>query len=326
MDIDRKIAAVKEHLDAMGPQKIGEKLYVDDTIIRAFHYYSTSRSCYEKLRNDYKLPSIRTLRNLTSKISKLSDSLLIGNIFSTLSGEQKLCSILVDEVYVKPSLQYQGGHMFGRAENNLDMLVNTALAIMIKCLHRSPKFFVKMITVAKTTSQFLYDEVTKIIDIINSSNGQVVTVITDNNRTNQAFFKLFETVENKPWLTESNIFLLFDYVHLMKSIRNNWITETTRELEGEFKGDKFVAKWSHLIELFNLEKDHLVKLSSLTETSVFPKPIERQRLSSCLKIFSEKTNAALRTISRIDENDAEGTVKFLSIVLSLWKILSNKEI
>ena len=197
---------------------------------------------------------------------------------------------------------------------------------MIRCLHGGPKFLAKMIPVAKLTSHFLYDEVRKIVDIINSSNGQVVAIITDNNRTNQAFFKLFQTVENKPWLTENNIFLLFDYVHLIKSIRNNWITEITRELECEFKGDKFVAKWSHLIEIYNLEKDDLVKLSSLNEASVFPKPIERQRMSTCLKIFNEKTIAALRTSSRIDEHDAEGTIKFLSIVLSLWKILSNKEI
>ena len=58
-----------------------------------------------------------------------------------------------------------------------------------------------------------------------------MAVITDNNRTNQAFFKLFNTPESKPWKTSDGIFLLYDYVHLLKSVRNNWITEKTQNLE-----------------------------------------------------------------------------------------------
>ena len=68
---------------------------------------------------------------------------------------------------------------------------------------------------------------------IESSNGKVISVICDGNRTNQAFFNLFERVEEKPLLTKCGIFLLFDYVHLLKSIRNNWITENTQELHFE---------------------------------------------------------------------------------------------
>ena len=38
---------------------------------------------------------------------------------------------------------------------------------------------------------------------------------------NRAFFKKFDTDPDKPWLVqESNMYLLYDYVHLMKCIRN----------------------------------------------------------------------------------------------------------
>ena len=80
---------------------------------------------------------------------------------------------------VKPSLQYHGGHVFGRAKNNSDILGNAVLSNMIKCLHGGPKFLVKII-VAKFTSEFLYDKVTKIINIVNSGNRHVVAIITDN--------------------------------------------------------------------------------------------------------------------------------------------------
>ena len=171
------------------------------------------------------MPSVRTLRKLTSKVGKLNDKEFVSNIFPNLDEKQRKCIVLVDEVYVKPSLQYHGGHIFGKAANNPDALANTVLAIMIKCLNGGPRFLVKMIPVSNLNATFLYDQVCQILEIIKSSSGTAMAVITDNNRTNQAFFKLFNTPESKPWKTSDGIFLLYDYVHLLKSVKNNWLTE-----------------------------------------------------------------------------------------------------
>ena len=208
--------------------------------MRAFKYYATSRSCYEKLRKDYKLPSTKTLRNLTSKVSKIQNEKFVTGIFSSIEERQRSCIILVDEVYVKPSLQYHGGHVFGKAENNPDALANTLLSIMVKLMKSGPKFLIKMIPVSKLTPTFLHKQVCAILGIINSSFGKVIVIIADNYRTNQAFFKLFQTVESKPWKTTDGLFLLFDYVHLIKSIRNNWITEKMKELEFDIQNERFV--------------------------------------------------------------------------------------
>ena len=149
----------------MVTHKPGEKIYNTETIVRAFKYYATSRSCYEKLRKDYKLPSTKTLRNLTSKVSKIQDEKFVTGIFSSIEERQRSCIILVDEVYVKPSLQYHGGHVFGKAENNPDALANTLLSIMVKCMNGGPKFLIKMIPVSKLTSTFLHEQVCAILDI-----------------------------------------------------------------------------------------------------------------------------------------------------------------
>ena len=239
--VTHKMLVMKEQLDVMGAQKCVEKSYSSDTIVRAFRYYATLKSCYEKFRTDYKLPSVRTLRKLTSKVSKLNDKEFVSNIFPNLDEKQGKCIVLVDEVYVKPSLQYHGGHIFGKAANNPDALANTVLAIMIKCLNGGPRFLVKMIPVSKLNATFLYDQVCQILEIIKSSSGTVMAVITDNNRTNQAFFKLFNTPESKPWKTSDGIFLLYDYVHLLKSVRNNWVTEKTQNLEFEHENKKEIA-------------------------------------------------------------------------------------
>ena len=71
--IDKKKVVIKDHIDVMGSHKIGEKSYTAETIIRAFNYHATSRETFDKLRQDYKLPSIRTLMRLTSRVSKTNN-------------------------------------------------------------------------------------------------------------------------------------------------------------------------------------------------------------------------------------------------------------
>ena len=76
-------------------------------------------------------------------------------------------------------------------------------------------------------------------------------------------------------------FLLYDFVHVMKCVRNNWLTEKTGELQFEFDGCVQVAKWNDLRILYQAELNSSVKLSKLNEVSVSPKPIERQKVLLC---------------------------------------------
>ena len=60
----------------------------------------------------------------------------------------------------------------------------------------------------------------------------------------KAFFKKYETVEGKSWLKVDGTYLLFDYVHLLKNIRNSWITEKTFQLHFEHDGKTMIPKFS----------------------------------------------------------------------------------
>ena len=72
---------------------------------------------------------------------------------------------------------------------------------------------------------------------------------------------MFDTEPQQPWLTKGGIYLLYDFVHLLKNIRNNWLTEKMGELAFYERGMKKVARWSHLVELYKLEAEDLVKMS-----------------------------------------------------------------
>ena len=49
-------------------------------------------------------------------------------------------------------------------------------------------------------------------------------------------------------------------------------------------------------------------MSELDEFSVYPKPIEQQRVSTSLKVFSEKTIVALEDYGKVKSVDVSGIV------------------
>ena len=138
-------------------------------------------------------------------------------------------------------------------------------------------------------------------------------MVTESIRSFTTFLK-----KKEAWCAKGNIFLLFDYVHLLKSIRNNWITVKTQELEFYIDGEKNIAWWVDIINLYKLETKIIVKMSKLTEVSVYPKPIERQNVITCLHVFCDETSSTLKSYPDLHEN--EGTIIFISKVVEFWEI------
>ena len=108
---------------------------------------------------------------------------------------------------------FHGGSVFGKIINNPSKLAKSVLGIMVVCLYGGPKSLVKMLPVANLNAEFVQHE-------INQTKESIIV--------NQRYFKMCVTVPNKPWLTENGLFLLFDFVHLVKSFRNNLLTEKNK--------------------------------------------------------------------------------------------------
>ena len=325
-DVDHKTEILKQEFECKRATPIARKIYSPAVIIRAFEYFCTSRCLYSKLRHDYSLPSIRTLTRLTSQVGKLDESGFLKNVFSALPDEQKVCSIIFDEVYVKKALLFHGGTLFGKALNNPECLANTVLGIMIACQHGGPTFLSKMLPVSGLDSKFVSEQIQKTRESIKAAGGDARALICDNNRVNQKFFRMFDRVPKKPWLTKDGLFLLFDFVHILKSVRNNWITEKTKELSFfDSNGKEKIAKWAHLETLYQAESQSFFKLSKLDEVAVYPKPVERQKVSTCLKIFCDQTASALRTHPAMkDVEGAADTAEFISLMTKFFKIVNVK--
>ncbi len=240
-------------------------------LMTALNLYSRSRSTYIELRNYLKFPSIRHLQKITSKVDKLSDLEFLSTIFKTCNADQKLCSIILDEVYVHPGFQYCGGKVYGSAVNSISSPASTILAVMVKYFMGGPKFVFKLFPVCKLDSDFQVAIVRDIVDVLKESGATPISMIMDNNKVNQRTFSMLSgelpllymfsffitetstSGENNPshiMQTQDGapLFLLNDTVHILKCIRNNWITEKLKILEYKMPHEEFTRKadWKYL--------------------------------------------------------------------------------
>ena len=103
--------------------------------------------------------------------------------------------------------------------------------------------------------------------------GLPLAFISDNCAVNQ---KVYRDLGGPGKVTLESIgisvFMLYDYVHIFKNIRNNWYTEQSKELHFSFNGEQYTASWQDLITVYNSDKNQPVRLTKLTTLSLNPKP------------------------------------------------------
>ncbi|XP_035212330.1 uncharacterized protein LOC118186362 [Stegodyphus dumicola] len=134
---------------------------------------------------------------------------------------------------------------------------------------------------------------------------------------------------------EKKIFLLFDSVHLLKCIRNNWLNqaETNQTFNipsfDDTDNKLYCASLLHLKKLYNIEQQHSIKIApALSKKVLYPTSLERQNVSTAVKLFDEKTVAALHV--ELKENKTgygetvRGTKYFIEIILKWWSIVNVK--
>ena len=162
-------------------------------------------------------------------------------------------------------------------------------------------------------------------------------MISDNNVVNRKMFmelsgtgRLVPYIQN-PINVDEIIYILFDTVHLLKCIRNNWINdvEKNRFTFPDFSDNTVLlnAVFSDLINIYHMEKESILKDGyKLTWKSLFPNNIDRQNVKLAFKVFDRTTIAALEVLgphtSKLQH--WEGTAQFISIVLKFWNIVNVK--
>lgn len=201
---------------------------------------------------------------------------------------------------------------------------------MLKPLMRRESFVIRLVPIHTLTSSFLFNILQQAVELIKECGGKVLALVCDNASVNRKVYKMLRQSKESPWIGNftgtststgigTNTILLHDTVHLMKCVRNNWISEKTKQLEFQFgEGDKIVAKWEDVVDLYKSEAGCIVKRTKLSRESVFPSTFDLQKVSLVLNVFNEKTVAALVADGKFE------TARFIDTFLKFWKIVNVK--
>ena len=192
------------------------------------------------------------------------------------------------------------------------------------------KEIVKLVPVCGITGEQLKNLILTVIHFVQQCNFKVTVVISDNNRINQLMFKLLAPVNyfvENPDFNYLKIFLTYDFVHIFKNIRNNWINlknHWSTFLYPDFNDLSVLKKASfhHLRIIHDYEKNLLIKQAfKLNNKTVYPSSIERQNVSLVDNLFHRSTIAALKEIDDYNE-----TVDFVEIIRNWWDIVNSKSV
>ena len=161
------------------------------------------------------LPHFNTLEKLYSSFGLESDFFFLKQ--ATLSFSN-----------VKPDISYKGGKIIGP---NIcpDDPTKTVLAIMVSSLYIKWSCVVRLLPCASLSAEKIFAIVKSCIRDVEACGLFVHIISTDNYPLNVKLFKLFspniklEYRVPHPCDIHRVLFLTFDFVHILKTIRNNWL-------------------------------------------------------------------------------------------------------
>ena len=104
--------------------------------------------------------------------------------------------------------------------------------LMLKWLHGGPSVMISITPVHKLTADYQFNVVKDAAENVENVGLNVFGSIIDNHKVNQHYCKLFSRISDfkaRHPLDDTRMwYLLFDPVHLLKCIRNYWLTEITQ--------------------------------------------------------------------------------------------------
>ena len=101
MLIGNKKGALQEYLWGMAPTVIAKRIYCQELIVKAFQFFATSRSLFNRPRIDCQLQCLKSIIRITSKVSTSNETYLMSGVFKTVEENQTQCLIIIDEIYVE---------------------------------------------------------------------------------------------------------------------------------------------------------------------------------------------------------------------------------
>jgi len=330
----RKISFLIEQLKLLNTKKFGRH-YTPELTIMSFRIQAASTAAYKVLldENVLCLPSASTLQKVTRRLDSttgLDNASYLKLRASKLNEYDRNVILLIDEIYVAKRVEYSGGAVQGLTTDG--SVASTLLCFMIKSLTTKYKDLVAIYPMSKLTADKQHACYQEVAALLRTVDVNVVAISVDNATANRKFFvdclcggnlttHFIDPVTNLP------VFLIFDPVHDIKNVYNNFLSRKI------FNCPPFVgnlpngckAKFQDVVDLYNMEATmSLKKAHRLSPATLDPKSIEKTSVKLATAVFCESTRDALQFYATNEGKDWSGTANFISMILKLWNVLNVK--
>ncbi|KAH8008675.1 hypothetical protein HPB51_000705 [Rhipicephalus microplus] len=340
---------MKEQLLLLSAKRIQ---YSAQVMVFACILRTISPHAYKFLRSTgaLTLPHPSTIRKVCSSIQMCpqvdssDDTFLqyVSKRFKHLQAHEHTVTLMLDEIYIKPCLDYKGGNICGAAVNSNEAATSVHV-FMIQSLLSAFKEVAHILPVKALQGEDLHCMLKKVILGLEEIGYRVIAVVCDNNSLNRKAMKMFlpepklSPVYPHPADPDRPLFYVVDAVHLFKCIRNNWLNQknagtcffyprfelSNNEVHPECK---MTASFKHLRDLHKEESPLLLKSGyGLTSKALNPSSFERHDVKLVLQVFNPHVAEALAARKgHTDFQHATATAEFIKIILRWWSIVNVK--
>lgn len=316
--------------------------FADEIKAFALFIYLNSPKTYKLLKSIFILPSKKIiLSQVDSNFMEtgLSNSMIKFLQECNLEGNDKICTILLDEVHVRPFLNYNSstGSIDGKTDlgDNIECsktVAKSALVFMLCSFNKQIKvpicyYFTSSSVSGKILKILLMDIINKLFQI----DIKVHNLICDQGPSNQKLANELGINLNNVYFklpnTDHIIYFHFDTPHLFKCLRNNLLKYQLNFIDQN--NNKQFAHWKFIEKAFKLDQENDVSFfPKVTCSSIYPSNFEKMNVSHCMKIFSNTFSCGMKTMVNDDNyelnSDANGTIILIKFLNDLFDILNNK--
>ena len=212
---------------------------------------------------------------------------------------------------------------------------------MVSSLSKKWSQVVRLFPSNFSTAEELYPIVKSVILDIEKCNLFVELLVTDNYSLHVRLFKLFSSDQMTltsavphPVSSDRKLYIPFDFVHILKSIRNNWLN--LKDYDYTFKYPDMLlfpsiydtnklneAKFEDIRLLYKSEQHSIVKQAHiLNSKACWPTSFESQNVNLALRVFNDSTCAALKIQNDSRSRFKNDTPNFVDIIGKIWKIFN----
>lgn len=305
----------------------------------ALSLYYKSPSTYKFMRtNGIILPAESTVRRWLNSISfstgfpeKYMEQIKLK--ISNMNKQEKKCAILLDEISIMRTIEYnkvldeiEGFEDLGSL-GRTNKLGSHALVVMVRGLYAKWKiplcyFFTGSGVKGNNLVTIIEECVKQILSI-----GLLPTcIICDQGTQNRRMYTLLGGTEDKPWTTLCNkkIFLIYDMPHLVKSIRNNL-------LNGDFIYNKNkIVSIKNIRAAYDIDSKNIASsMIKITLTHFNSNPFQKMNCKMAIQLLSHSVSAAIKTCvatKELQSLTALDTANFIDIVNNMFDSANSKNL